>query len=368
MEFIRGRLTKPQKVVIYGREGIGKSTLASQFPRPIFIDPEDSTGQLDVVRTPRPTSWTMLREQVRYFRGYPTLYDTLVLDTADAAERLCAQAICALAQKSGIEDFGYGKGYVYLAEEFGRLLNDLQDLIDLGMNVVIVAHASIRKFELPEESGAFDRWEMKLEKKTAPLLKEWCDILLFANYKLYVVKPDAKAPEKKNKVQGGQRVLYATPHPCWDAKNRHGLKDELLFDYKEIAHCIPDRQTIQTLQTASVPMPQTVDEKDLDLSRIPIEEPPKPTPTPPTPAPAAPSSPAATPAPSAPIDPDIPKALADLMAADGVTVEEIQRAVAARGYYPADTPIANYDSAFVAGVLIGAWPQVLQVIKGLRAS
>lgn len=352
MEIIRGRIQKPQKVVIYGREGIGKSSLAAQFPKPVFIDVENSTGELDVVRTPRPTSWTMLREQVRYFKANPTEYDTLVIDTADWAERLCSEAICAQAQKGGIEDFGYGKGYVYLEEEFGRFLNELQELVDLGMNVVIVAHATIRKFELPEESGAFDKWEMKLEKKTAPLLKEWCDMLLFANYKLYVVNVDGQGVEKgRNKVQGGQRVLLTTPHPCWDAKNRHGLKDELPLDYREIAHCIPARETL-----AKAPTPTQTPEDDLDISRIPLrEDQPKPK-----------TTPASTP--SATTDPDIPKPLADLMAANGVTAEEIQQAVASRGYYPVDTPIANYDPQFVAGCLVGAWPQVFQMIQVLRAS
>ena len=71
----------------------------------------------------------------------------------------------------GIEGFGYGKGYTYLAEEFGRLLNSLSDIIDVGIHVVLVAHAWMRKFEQPDEVGSYDRWELKLQKKTAPLIK-----------------------------------------------------------------------------------------------------------------------------------------------------------------------------------------------------
>lgn len=69
--------------------------------------------------------------------------------------------------KQGIEDFGYGNGYVYEKEEIGRFLNMLQDLVDAGINVVLTAHAQMRKFEQPDEMGSYDRWELKLGKKQA---------------------------------------------------------------------------------------------------------------------------------------------------------------------------------------------------------
>lgn len=98
--------------------------------------------------------------------------------------------------------------------------------------MVITAHAKMRKFEQPDEMGAYDRWEMKLSKQVAPLLKEWCDLLLFCNYKTFVVT----AQNETKKVQGGKRVMYTSHHPCWDAKNRHGLPEEIELDYGNIAH------------------------------------------------------------------------------------------------------------------------------------
>ena len=83
MEIITGKQATALKIVVYGPEGIGKSTFASKFPRPVFIDTEGSTKHMDVARTPRPTSWAMLMEQVRYFRDHPGEYGTLVIDTVD---------------------------------------------------------------------------------------------------------------------------------------------------------------------------------------------------------------------------------------------------------------------------------------------
>ena len=170
-----GRIFRPQKVVIYGSEGIGKTSLAAQCPDPLFIDTEG---------------------------GQP-----------------------------GIESFGYGKGYSYLAEEFARLLQGCNEVILSGKNVVITAHAKMRKQELPDEQGAFDRWELKLSKQTAPLIKEWGDALLFLNFETFVVATDANT----HKAQGGRRVIYTTHHPCWDAKNRHNLPEKVDLCYASIA-------------------------------------------------------------------------------------------------------------------------------------
>jgi len=357
MQITEGKIKSAQKIVVYGPEGIGKSTFASKFPLPLFIDTEGSTKHMDVRRAPRPTSWAMLMDHVQQVKRYPELCKTLVIDTADWAEQLCIDSICAKAQKSGIEDFGYGKGYVYLSEEFGRLLNLLEDVISLGINVVFTAHAKMRKFEQPDEMGAYDRWEMKLEKQTGPLLKEWADMVLFANYETVVLNIDDQGAIKgRNKVQGGKRVMYTTHHPCWDAKNRQDLKEKLPFDYSSIAHVLAENTSSAAVVPPVVPKPQPLEpvnstpvyDSDIDLPfELPEESP-------------------------ISLDKDtlddIPASLRDLMRANSVSREEIQTAVSKRGVYPANTPISKYDPKYIAGCLVGAWPQVYSFILSNRST
>lgn len=348
MKIISGKIIKPQKVVIYGPEGIGKSTFAAQFPKPLFIDTEGSTSHLEVDRLPRPTSWQMLKQYIKDLKGDTMGYHTLVIDTADWAERLCEEAICQSNGKVGIEDFGYGKGYTYVKEEFGRLLDSLSDLIDAGMNVVLTAHSIIRKFELPEETGAYDRYELKLGQKAgnqcAALAKEWADMVLFVNYKEIVIT----TKDNKKKVSGGKRVMYTAHNPCWDAKNRHGLAEELPFDYQEIANCIPVMNQVTPQPTPAEP----------ELAPN-APDPPKESPQPPVRAEAEQSDVQAN-------KEDIPQALSDLMAANNVTAQDIQQAVAYKGYFPADMPIADYPEDFIMGCLVAAFPQMLQVINQLK--
>lgn len=378
MKITRGKINKAKKIVVYGPEGIGKSTFASKFPDPVFIDTEGSTNDMDVARLPRPTSWTMLLEEIDYVKKTVGLCKTLVIDTIDWAEQLCVEHICAKHNKSGIEDFGYGNGYVYTKEEFGRFLNRLSDVIEAGINVVLTAHAQLRKFEQPDEMGAYDRWELKLGKKTqsqtSPLVKEWADMLLFCNYKTHTVAVDDKG--KKHKAMGGKRVMYTSHHPCWDAKNRYGLPEECEFDYGVISGII-ERETstdqTKTQEPDHAPV-KPEKEKTPDFMDIPDgipeqlefntqtdntgkteEKPPHTEPDKPVPKGSI-----------FHVDERIPKALRDLMEEKLVSEEEIQHVVADRGYYPKSTPILNYDPDFISGVLVGAWPQVYGMIEKLR--
>ena len=372
MEITRGKIPCAKKTVIYGPEGIGKSTFAAKFPDPVFIDTEGSTKDMDVARLPRPSSWSMLMQEIDYVKNTPGICKTLVIDTIDWAEQLCVEFICAKHGKSGIEDFGYGNGYVYTKEEFGRFLNKLEDVIEKGINVTLTAHAQMRKFEQPDEMGSYDRYELKLGKKTssqtAPLVKEWADMLLFANYKTYSVAVDDKG--KKHKAQGGKRVMYTNHHPCWDAKNRYGLADEIPFDYTEIVHIIESVQTA-TPATTQLPDPPKEERSEPDFMQIPDgvpeqmefktsdqqkkEDKPPQEESKPVPRNSV-----------FHVSEKIPKALRDLMEEKLVSEEEIRKVVSQRGYYPEATPITNYDPDFISGVLVGAWAQVYGMIEKLR--
>lgn len=256
IEITKGKISKAERVVVYGPEGIGKSTFASQFPDPLFIDTEGSTNELDVKRLPAPLEWNHIVEEISFVINQPDCCKTLVIDTIDWCEKLCIEYIVAKADAStpgkritSIEDFGYGKGYTRLAEEFKGFLDALSAVSDLGINVVLTAHAQMRKFERPDESGAYDRWELKLEKKDCPLVKEWATMVLFANYDIVVVKDN----NNHAKAHGGQRVMYTTHHPCWDAKNRKGMPDKVPFSYESITEYI--RPDVTTSDTAALSLP-----------------------------------------------------------------------------------------------------------------
>lgn len=382
MEITRGKVKSAKKVVCYGPEGIGKSTFASRFPNAVFIDTEGSTKDMDVARLPRPSSWEYLLQEIQYVKDNPGICGSLVIDTVDWAEQLCVEHICDKHHKDGIESFGYGTGYVYTKEEFGRFLNKLEDLVEAGINVVLTAHAHIKKFEQPDEMGAYDRWELKLGKKTssqtAPLVKEWADMLLFVNYKTYSVAVDDKG--KKHKAQGGKRIMYTSHHPCWDAKNRYGLPDECEFEYEVIRHIIESSVTRKKEHTSreekkaenSLPdfmsLPEADVDEEIDFNtgeklqegkKEQKEEKPE----------KKGAKPEADMSRSEVfrLNDYIPKALQDLMYVNLVSEEELLEAVYQRGFFPRSTPFQNLPDEFIDGCLIAAWPKVMAVINEIRS-
>ena len=310
LNIISGVEKTPIKFCIYGAEGVGKTSLAAKMPDPLFLDTEGGTSRLNVRRI-KITSWEELIATVKEIIAHPEVCKTLVVDTADWAEGLCTDFICNKYRKANIEDFGFGKGYTYLAEEFSTLLQLLSKLVDVGINPVVIAHGKPRKFELPEEQGQFDRWEMKLTKQCAPLVKEWCDALLFCNYKTFVITTE----NNTKKASGGKRVMYTTHNPCWDAKNRFSLADELDLAFSSISHLFDD---------VSPKTGQIEPTKEM-------------------------------------VQPNIEK-LKNMIKDAGITEENIKKIVAAKGHYAIDDDISTYSDDFITRWIIPNWAKITQTI------
>ena len=355
MELTSGLRQEPQRIVIYGPEAIGKSTLASHLPDPVFMDVEGSTADLDVSRTPTPQSWRSLIDITNEFITNHHQRKTLVVDTADWAERLCIAHVCAsnnMTALGGQEDFG--RSYNLLETEWCRWLDSLSRVASSGMHICLLAHAKMRKFEVPDQAGAYDRWELKLEKKSASALKEWARCVLFLNYKTYVVEGSRKGDKAKG--TGGRRVIYTSHHPVYDAKNRIGLAEELPLEYASIA------SLFAPLPATAAPAvhPPAVQPQKPAVQPDPVVVATKPDPTP------VAASPLPLLDPANGHRPAFLLPLLDLMSRDQVTERELQLAVAKRGYYPVDTPLENYDATFVAGRLVAFWPKVIDMVNQVR--
>ena len=215
----RGRRHSPVRGVVYGTEGIGKSTLAAAFPSPVILDTEEGTHHLDCARVSI-GSWEELRSAVAEIGGSPSEFRTVVIDSADWSERLLIESVCAEHRKKSIEDFGFGKGFTHVAEGFSRLLSQCDALVGVGLNVVFVAHSKVQRTSPPDMADGFDRYELKLSKQVAPLLKEWCDALLFCNYE---TRTTTGTDGRTKAVGGKKRVMHCERSAAFDAKNRYGL-------------------------------------------------------------------------------------------------------------------------------------------------
>lgn len=356
------------KAVLYGQEGVGKSSLAANIPGIVFIDCEGSTTKMNVRRLPAPTSWAMLCDEMDYILQNASLkgYRAVAIDTFDWAEALALQAICTEHKVNGIEGLNYGKGWQYECELIGKFLNNTDRLIKAGIHVILICHAITRKTTLPEEIDEFDHWELKLGNKTtnkiAPLLKEWSDMTLFLAFKTQVMAADDKG--KVHKATSVQRVMYATKSAWWDAKNRFGLPESMPLDYGAVAHLFapPADQIMQRAQDAGIP-----------TATINVPSPP-PQPVPQKPVAAEPAQQAL------PLEAlqgaesieamkadwtGIPDALANLMKANNVLPHHIEKITGDKneggwGYFP--PPMRNYPQDYFEW-LCASWPQVMDAVR-----
>ena len=231
-----GRENKPPRIMLYGQEGVGKSTFGASAPAPIFIQTEDGLGEIDCCKFPLAQSvedviieLTALRDEEHNFR-------TVVIDSLDWLERLIFDEICKEFGVRSIEkaDGGYGKGYVDALVHWRKVLALLDDLRNKRcMMVILLAHAKVERFEDPE-NAAYDRYSPRLHKHAASLVSEWVDTVLFATKRMRVSKDgDSRTIAAPIGADGGERIIRTNGSPACIAKNRYGLPNEIPLSWDE---------------------------------------------------------------------------------------------------------------------------------------
>ena len=234
----RGRTAMPPRLLLYGGEGAGKSTAASQAPSPIFIPTEDGLNEIDCHKFPLAKSLDDVHAALHELASESHDYQTVVIDSLDWLERLIWDDLCQKYGVTSIEkvDGGYGKGYIHALTGWRRIIEQLTTLHhDRGMLVLAIAHAKIEKFEDPE-STPYDRYSPRLHKHAAALFVEWVDAVLFATRKFRTQTEEAGFNRKRTTAHaigkdGGERILKTIGGPSCVAKNRYGLEAEIPLDW-----------------------------------------------------------------------------------------------------------------------------------------
>lgn len=223
----KGREQQPPRIMIYGSEGVGKSTFASLAPNPVFVQTEDGLSEIDTSKFPLARTFDDVVMQLQAVRDEQHEYGTLVIDSVDWLERLVWDRVCADYGVKSIEkaDGGYGKGYVHALTYWRQIVSILNDIRSKrGMAVILIAHAAVERFEDPEHA-AYDRYTPRIHKKACSLICEWVDAVLFASRRLRVDSTTGKAAPVG--ADGGERILRTNGSPACIAKNRFGLPTEL---------------------------------------------------------------------------------------------------------------------------------------------
>lgn len=221
----KGRRRAPDRIVLYGPEGVGKSTFAADAEAPIFIAAEDGIRELDVASFPEPKSIDEVFEALALLERESHEYKTVVIDTVDWLEPIVFQSVCNERNWNDIEAPGYGKGYTAAVDCWRKLLARLDGVrMNAGMGVVMLGHAHIKRFGNPLGDD-YERYELAMNLKSAALIRQWSDVVLFANYEEWARKADKNAKAKG--ASTGRRLMHTVRTAAWDAKNRFGLPETM---------------------------------------------------------------------------------------------------------------------------------------------
>lgn len=230
---------RPVRVMIYGVEGVGKSTLGARAEKPIFISPEGGVDQLkDVSGNPVDellVDGKPIRDWTNVVRGIVSLYKeehpykTLVLDSADWLETLAHTQIVGNSGKTiTTVNGGYGSGYRQSQLMHKNLIADLSQLREKGMNIVVTAHTHVKTVKDPEMLEDYDAFEIKCHEMVSSLWREWVDVLAFARFKTFLHQDEGSA-KARALGDGDKRVVYTVKRPAFQAKNRYGMPSEMPF-------------------------------------------------------------------------------------------------------------------------------------------
>ena len=349
MEIVTGKKSVPVKGILYGVEGIGKTTMAAKWPKPLFLDVENGSWQMDVARVV-PGSYAEFKDCIRQLIADSMGYQTLVIDSADWLETMMIKHICTEANITSIEKYekGYGKGWNKLAEDWAALLDRL-DMIRTrqGMNILFVAHSRIKRYEPADDTG-HDRYTLTLAEKSADVLKKWSDLTLFVKYDTWTVDEGGKV-----KVKGGdKRVMYSKFHPCWDAKNRYGLPDKMPFEFEQIAGIFqrdpePETDPEQTPPKPAEKSPETAQQaqKAPDAGTV--------SPQPET---------AADEPPKTPEQAELLEKIDGLIRQSGIGYGDLAGELERKGVVPTGTPIRNYNLQTLNRIIAG-WSAIVHNIN-----
>ena len=231
--------SRQPRIILHGPEKVGKSTFAAGAPNPIFLPTEEGLSGIDAMAFPKSETLGQFIKQCKELQEKDHDFRTVVVDSADWLERLIHDYICKKEKVSTIEKAagGYGKGYLEALNTWRTVLRKMDVLnLEKNMIVILICHSRVVTINDPLHEP-YDSYQMKLHSPKSgngsnELLKEWCDVLLFADTEkeFWEAKDGAKT---LGRAEGtGKRFLYAQPSPAYSAGSRYPLPKKIPLNWR----------------------------------------------------------------------------------------------------------------------------------------
>jgi DNA polymerase III delta prime subunit len=224
-----GKMKEPLFILIYGVPGVGKTTLASEAPKPLFLGDANESSLFNVSRLESKSFQDLKSTLQEILDSKELLFKTLILDNLGWLEPLIWKSVCKEENKKTIDDIGYGRGYKKAVSFHDEVITILKEIRQKHrVNVVVLAHSKVKTFQDPTIQAAYDQYQMSVNEEVSNVWIRSVDAVLFMNYE--VLKKD----DKDKFAQGeGIRFMYTQERPSFKAKNRFGLPFRMVIPMGE---------------------------------------------------------------------------------------------------------------------------------------
>ncbi|WP_316234834.1 ATP-binding protein [Bradyrhizobium sp. SZCCHNR1004] len=231
---------------IYGVPKVGKSSLAAEFPRPVFIQTAEGESVPAGIEaeTLEVRNYGELCEAIGALVNEEHQFGTAIFDSTTGLENIIRTEACARNGWKSVEDPGYGKGYKMAAQIFLEYIDGIMTLRrERHMAIVQLGHCDISRFDSPS-TDPYSRYRINLHKDAADIIEANSDVIAFVNFKASIKKVDAGFNKQLTHAEGGgTRWIFLEERPSHIAGNRFGMPHELQFKkgegYNALAKYLP---------------------------------------------------------------------------------------------------------------------------------
>jgi hypothetical protein len=234
-------------IVIYGVPGVGKTSLAAEFPDGVFMqigDGENAPAGVTLDSFGEIKTFDDVIGAIGALYSEEHNFKTLTVDSLGALEPVIQKEACRRNNWNTIEDPGFGKGYVAAEAVWMEFLDGVAALRrDKGMTVILISHCDIIRFDSPT-TDPYSRYRINLHKRAADRIEASADIIAFLNFKVAIKKADVGFNSKVSHGEGGGvRFIHTEERPGYIAKNRYKMPPEIQYregeGYKVFAKYLP---------------------------------------------------------------------------------------------------------------------------------
>lgn len=239
----RGSGNKPPIGIIYGRPGIGKTTLAAFLPGVVFLQSEDGL-------TSPALSWVPTFGVMQTYEDFMGALETVannaaeqgwksaVIDSIDRLNPLIIDYVCRANNWKTLEDGAYGKGKVALVDAWRHVMNCFLAMRnEVGLSVIMLGHSKAIKMT-PPDSDPYTQWNLTLHEDVSRILIADSDLVLFATYPI-TTSQSGDGLKKVNRAHIDKPRLYAQERGGVVAKNRYGIGEFIPMDWPALAKNVP---------------------------------------------------------------------------------------------------------------------------------